>query len=246
MDGERSSRSTGPATPSAPSSKLETRTGLAYQVRRISSGQMNRVGEPSTSCSALNNAALASKFLRREHHTDSSEPTSHPQFSVQQAPSVMIELFATLRSAFNDERVTPEERLRRASAILQAVEEPRPHADGHARGGLAPWQVRKVTSFIETNLDVPIRSANLASMVRLTCSHFSRAFRNSFGHSPIEYVIRRRIDRAQALMLSTDASLGEIALDCGFVDQAYLCRLFRRIVGETPGTWRRTRVNPRA
>ena len=148
MDGERSYRSTGPATPSAPSSKLETRTGLAYQVRPISSGQMNRVGEPSTSCSALNNAALASKFLRREHHTDSSEPTSHPQFSVQQARSVMFELFATLRSAFNDERVTPEERLRRASAILQAAQEPRQPAVGKklsarlARGAVVGFVVR--------------------------------------------------------------------------------------------------------
>jgi transcriptional regulator GlxA family with amidase domain len=162
---------------------------------------------------------------------------------MQQVRSVMTELFAALRSAFNDGRGTPEERLRRASAILQAVEEPRLHAHGHVPGGLAPWQVRKVTSFIETNLHSPIRSANLASMVRLTPCHFSRVFRNSFGHSPIAYVIRRRIERAQGLMLSTDVSLSEIALDCGFVDQAYLCRLFRRIVGESPGTWRRARVN---
>lgn len=187
-----------------------------------------------------------SDFLGRQHNSVSSEPSRHPPFSMQQVRSVMTELFAALRSAFNDERGTPEERLRRASAILQAVEEPRLHAHGHVPGGLAPWQVRKVTSFIETNLDSSIRSANLASMVRLTPCHFSRAFRNSFGHSPIEYVIRRRIERAQALMLSTDTSLSEIALDCGFVDQAYLCRLFRRIVGESPGTWRRARVNPRS
>ena len=206
----------------------------------------NRVGDPSTSCSTLNNTTLASNFLGRQHNSVSSEPSRHPPFSVQQVRSVMTELFAALRSAFNDERGTPEERLRRASAILQAVEEPRLHAHGHVPGGLAPWQVRKVTSFIETNLDSPIRSANLASMVRLTPCHFSRAFRNSFGHSPIEYVIRRRIERAQALMLSTDTSLSQIALDCGFVDQAYLCRLFRRIVGESPGTWRRARANPRS
>jgi AraC-like DNA-binding protein len=243
-DGERGSRYTGPAIPSSPSSKLETATGVVHQVGTTPSGRMNRVGDPSTSCSKLNNTTLASNFLRREHHADSSESTSHPPFSVQQVRSVMTELFAALHSVFNDERGTAEERLRRASAILQAVEEPRPHAHGHVRGGLAPWQVRRVTSFIKTNLDSPIRSANLASMVRLTRSHFSRAFRNSFGHSPIEYVIRRRIERAQGLMLSTNASLSEIALDCGFVDQAYLCRLFRRIVGESPGTWRRARADP--
>jgi AraC family transcriptional regulator len=192
------------------------------------------------------NTTLAANSLRLEHPPVSAEPSSHPQFSLQQVRSVMAELFTALRSAFNDERGSPEERLRRASAILQASEEPRLDARTYVRGGLAPWQVRKVTSFIETNLDSPIRSTNLASIARLTPCHFSRAFRNSFGDSPIEYVIRRRIERAQGLMLSTDASLSQIALDCGFADQAYLCRLFRRIVGESPGTWRRARVSPRA
>lgn len=223
-----------------------TGTDLVHQIGPTLPGGRNRVGDPSTSCSTLNNTTLASNFLGRQHNSVSSEPGRHPPLSMQHVRSVMTELFAALRNAFNDERGTPEERLRRASAILQAVEEPRQHARAHVRGGLAPWQVRKVASFIETNLDSPIRSAHLATMVRLTPGHFSRAFRNSFGHSPIEYVIRRRIERAQGLMLSTDASLSEIALDCGFVDQAYLCRLFRRIVGESPGTWRRARVNPRS
>jgi AraC family transcriptional regulator len=156
----------------------------------------------------------------------------------------MAELCTALRGAFNDERGSPEERLRRASAILQAVEEPRLHARVYVRGGLAPWQLRKVTSFIETNLNNSIRSKELASIVRLSPCHFSRVFRNSLGDSPSEYVIRRRIERAKELMLSTDASLCQIALDCGFADQAHLCRLFRRIVGESPATWRRVRVSP--
>lgn len=176
---------------------------------------------------------------------DRNDSGSQAISSMRQGRSSIAELFTALRSAFNDERGSPEERLRRASAILQAVEDPRLQAPAHVRGGLAPWQVRKVASFIETNLDGPIRSVNLASIVRLTPCHFSRAFRNSFGDSPIEYVIRRRIERAKGLMLSTDASLSEIAFTCGFADQAYLCRLFRRIVGESPGSWRRARVDPR-
>jgi len=223
-----------------------TETDLVHQIGPTLPGGRNRIGDQATSCSAQNNATLASKLLGRQHNSVSSEPTEHPTFSVPHVRSVMTELLAALRSVFRDERGTPEERLRRASAILQAVEEPQLQARGHVPGGLAPWQVRKVTSFIETNLDSPIRSANLAGMVRLTPCHFSRVFRNSFGHSPIEYVIRRRIERAQALMLSTEASLSEIALDCGFVDQAYLCRLFRKIVGESPGTWRRVRAIPRS
>jgi AraC family transcriptional regulator len=177
---------------------------------------------------------------------DRNESGSQAISSKRQGRSSIAELFTALRSAFNDERGSPEERLRRASAILQAMEHPGLQAPAQVRGGLAPWQVRKVASFIDTNLDGPIRSVNLASIVRLTPCHFSRAFRNSFGDSPIEYVIQRRIERAQGLMLSTDASLSEIAFACGFADQAYLCRLFRRIVGESPGCWRRARVDPRS
>lgn len=174
-----------------------------------------------------------------------SEDSMDLQFSVQELRSVMVELFTALRSAVNDERSSAEECLRRAGAILQASKEPQPSVKTQVRGGLAPWQVRKVTAHIETSLDGPIRSEDLAGLVRLNPCHFSRAFRNSFGSSPIEYVMRRRIERAQGLMLSTDASLSQIALDCGLADQAYLSRLFRRIVGESPASWRRARVNPR-
>jgi AraC family transcriptional regulator len=176
--------------------------------------------------------------------TDSSEPSI--QISIRHVRSSIGDLLTALRSTFDDERGSAEERLRRASAILQAVEDPRPQASMQVRGGLAPWQARKVAAFIETNLDSPIRSVNLARIVRLTPCHFSRAFRNSFGDSPIEYVMQRRIERAQRLMLSTDSSLSEIALDCGFADQAYLCRLFRRMVGESPGSWRRAHINPQS
>ena len=72
--------------------------------------------------------------------------------------------------------------------------------------------------------------------------HFCRVFRVSFGHSPHAYITRRRIERAQGLILTTGRTLGEIALDCGFADQAHFTKIFRRLCGESPGKWRRTRV----
>ena len=176
--------------------------------------------------------------------TASSSASSDFQFSVKQLRSVMTELFTAMSSAPSDERGPAKECLRRAAAILQTVEGPQAPTSTQVRGGLAPWQVRKVTSHIETNLDSPMRSEELASIVRLNPCHFSRAFRNSFGSSPLEYVIRRRMERAQGLMLSTDAPLSRIALDCGLADQAHFSRMFRRIVGESPRVWRRARVNP--
>jgi AraC family transcriptional regulator len=156
--------------------------------------------------------------------------------------SVMAELCSAIRSALDDERGTAEDSLRRATRILQEMGETEATSNEEVRGGLSPWQVRRVTSHIEANLDRPIRNEDLAMIARLTPSHFGRSFRNSFGEPPHEYVIRRRVERAQGLMLSTDAPLSAIALDCGLADQAHLSRLFRRIVGETPRTWRRARI----
>ncbi len=168
---------------------------------------------------------------------------SEAGFCVGTLRSVMTELCTAIRSALDDERGTAEDSLRRAAEILRemgATQAPTPQP---VRGGLCPWQIRKVTSYVEAHLDTPIRNEDLAVIVRLNPSHFGRAFRNSFGEPPHEYLIRQRVERAQGLMLSTDAPLSEIALNCGLADQAHLSRLFRRIVGETPRAWRRARVS---
>lgn len=162
--------------------------------------------------------------------------------TVRKLQSVMAELCTAVRSALDDERGTAEDSLRRASAILEGIGESGAVKE-QARGGLSPWQVRKVMCHIEAHLDRTIRNEDLAALARLNPSHFGRAFRNSFGEPPHEYVIRRRVERAQGLMLSTEASLSEIALDCGLADQSHLTRLFRRIVGESPRAWRRARLS---
>jgi transcriptional regulator GlxA family with amidase domain len=161
---------------------------------------------------------------------------------MQQLRSVVAELFAALACALNDERDSAEDSLSRAAEILQEVDVDQPPPRQETKGGLAPWQIRKVASHIETNLDMPIRSSDLASIAGLSPGHFSRVFRNSFGCSPLEYVTSRRVEHAQGLMLATDAPLSQIALDCGLADQAHFSRLFRRCVGETPRAWRRARI----
>lgn len=162
--------------------------------------------------------------------------------SVCKIRSVMAELCAAIRSALDDEHSTSKDSLRRAAAILQELDATVAVTPPPRRGGLAPWQIRKVASHVEAHLDQPIRNEDLAALVRLNPSHFGRAFRNSFGEPPHEYVIRRRVQRAQGLMLSTGASLSEIALNCGLADQSHLTRLFRRFAGESPRAWRRARI----
>jgi AraC-like DNA-binding protein len=83
----------------------------------------------------------------------------------------------------------------------------------------------------------------IADYVALSSSHFSRAFKRSLGSSPNAYVTERRVELALRMMASTQKSLTEIALACGFSDQPHFTRTFRRVVGMSPGVWRRASIN---
>jgi AraC family transcriptional regulator len=110
------------------------------------------------------------------------------------------------------------------------------------RGGLPAWQARRINAHIEENISARIHIKQLARLVGLSASHFCRAFKSSFGTSPRDYVLRRRIAVAQALMLTTPAPLCAIAVSCGMCDQQHFTRSFGRIVGESPSSWRRARL----
>lgn len=108
-------------------------------------------------------------------------------------------------------------------------------------GGLAAWQESRVAEHIVANAAGPLRVAELARLAGLSPSHFSRAFRASFGLSPYQMVSHHRVAEAMRLMLGTEWPLVEIANACGFVDQSHFSRRFRRQVSLSPGRWRRQR-----
>lgn len=114
------------------------------------------------------------------------------------------------------------------------------------RGRLAKWQANRAMSYVDAHLDARLKVSEIAGVVHLSSSHFSRAFKRTFGMTVHAWVMRRRIELAQGMMLSSPHKLSEIALRCGLSDQSHLTRWFRRVVGETPGSWRRDRYEPSA
>jgi AraC-like DNA-binding protein len=104
---------------------------------------------------------------------------------------------------------------------------------------LADWQVRRAQDFICNNLGSNLRIEVVARLVHLSSSYFSRAFKSTTGISYSDFVARARIDLAKQLLLTTELPISEVALNCGLVDQSHLTRLFNRVVGLPPNTWRR-------
>jgi AraC-like DNA-binding protein len=118
-------------------------------------------------------------------------------------------------------------------------------ADGGsaARGREDVIEIAKV--FIEQNLGKPIDVTRIAREVELTRRGFTRVFREAEGVSPWDFVLARKIRRAEEL-LGRGVPLSEVADELGFCDQSHFTRVFKRRTGETPGEYRkRTKVQDR-
>jgi AraC family transcriptional regulator len=108
-----------------------------------------------------------------------------------------------------------------------------------SKGGLAPWQKRRAAELLRENLDGRIRLTDVARECALSVSHFARTFKQTFGISTHQWLIRRRIEHAQELLRQTTTPIVDIAMQSGFGDQAAFTRTFRQVMGINPGQWRR-------
>jgi AraC family transcriptional regulator len=155
--------------------------------------------------------------------------------------SSLAQLLEVARREFEHDREVAKASLATASTILQSEIERYSGAIRSRTAGLAGWQIARVRTFIEKNLHRTIHTQDLSAVARRSPAHFSRSFKLTFGEPPHAYVVKRRLEKACHLMITSSASLSEIALSVGFSDQAHLCRLFRQAFGQSPASWRRER-----
>ena len=108
------------------------------------------------------------------------------------------------------------------------------NGNGNDNGGLNPGQLRRAIEWINEHLpeDRPIE--RIADEVGLSPFHFARLFKCSTGHPPHQYRIQRRVERAKELLVSSDATIAEIAVQVGFCDQSHFASHFKRVYGVTP------------
>jgi AraC family transcriptional regulator len=108
-----------------------------------------------------------------------------------------------------------------------------------ARGGLAGWQESRAKEVLAAHLAGQVALQEVADACSLSVSHFSRAFRETTGLAPYQWLMRHRIEAAKSAMQDARLSLADIALACGFSDQSHFTRVFSKQMGISPGCWRR-------
>jgi AraC family transcriptional regulator len=107
---------------------------------------------------------------------------------------------------------------------------------------LARWRLKRAIDYFEAQIGKPVSLAAVAAAAGLTRMHFAAQFRAATGLSPHEYLLRRRIERAQGMLAETGMSLVDIALSVGFQTQSHFTSVFKRYAGQPPRAWRESRA----
>ena len=102
--------------------------------------------------------------------------------------------------------------------------------------------VKNVLRRIRSSYGQPLTLEDLAAEAALEPKYFCRVFRQITGRTPINYLNYYRVECAAELLCTTQGSITDIALECGFGDVSYFSRMFRRYKGQTPGQYRRAHL----
>jgi AraC family transcriptional regulator len=103
---------------------------------------------------------------------------------------------------------------------------------------LQTWRLRRVIEYADNHMLAKISLSDLASVAGLSRMHFASQFRAATGLRPHEFLLRRRVRRAEELLRDSPMAIAEIALAVGFQTQAHFTTVFKKIVGFTPRQWR--------
>lgn len=186
---------------------------------------------------------LATENVRRRYPKlllDGAGPVALPDESL--VPQLMKQLL------YSFHRRPPRWQPMAEMLLLSVLEELesllQPDSDGGNRKAM-PVQIANALHYIEMHANETIEVERLASMVGWSHEHFTRTFQRHVGHSPKEWITKRKIGHAAQLLLQRADSVKQIARDAGFADEYYFHRLFRRTMGMTATEYRRKYGDPR-
>lgn len=101
-------------------------------------------------------------------------------------------------------------------------------------------KMSRIIEYISTHYKSRIDVKDLARITSLSVSQFERVFRANFGMTPVKFINRFRVHQACVALLRTNHTITQIAHDCGFCDHSHLSREFVRIMGKSPGQYRKS------
>ena len=176
---------------------------------------------------------LGTEWMQRMKTLEIAEPNSPVDLRQTRANAIAGELYAEFRRGDDASRLGIEGY---ALAMLGELTRVHRHVERSAR---PPW-LRRAADLLHASVGTSVEMADIAAQVNVSPVHLARSFKAHFGSTMSEYLRRLRVERAREQLLSTSKSLSQISLEAGFADQAHFTRMFKQLVGATPGAYRRS------
>ncbi|MFC4624820.1 helix-turn-helix domain-containing protein [Daeguia caeni] len=114
-------------------------------------------------------------------------------------------------------------------------------SNGTHQSGLSNYACRQIENYLKENFCEPISVPQMAAMLGISAGHFATCFRESFGQTPHQYLLKLRLDEAERRLRETNTPISEIASDLSFSSQSHLTTALRKYRRLTPGEFRRRR-----
>lgn len=113
-----------------------------------------------------------------------------------------------------------------------------------ANSDLDPDRFRQVVDLVQSRLAQRLSLEDMSRVAGMSRSHFAQAFKALTARTPMQFVMEQRLHAAQRMLQQSSLSIGQVAIKCGFADQAHLTKKFKAAFGQTPGQFRKSMQNP--
>ena len=155
-----------------------------------------------------------------------------------QAAEQLLTLFDGLRSSLSAQLPEPEGAVSRSRQLLAILEVWLQQCRSRDHSPVRSRLIREACRYMDSHFCESCRLSEIAAHVHVSANHLHTVFLHSEGKTPYEYVTRKRIEKAQAMILAGDHSLAQIALETGFCSQSHFAAVFKKITGQTPARYR--------
>ncbi len=133
---------------------------------------------------------------------------------------------------------SPGQKLETIGILTQIFSRFLDSSPGYNISGMVKYNIQPILHHIQNNLSAEIKVDELAEMACLSKDHFSRIFKSITGLAPCDFVIRKRVERAQFLLITTEKGIREISEETGFRSASYFTRIFTKQTSRSPARYR--------
>jgi AraC family transcriptional regulator len=211
--------------------------GTLFLLPRGTVDEVNWTGPTQRVAVAIHTNLLTHALEETAHHSD-LELTEHWDLMDWHISALLREMMADLDDNSPAGTIYGESLANALAVYLVKRYAVRRREPVHYKGGLTRNRLKRVLDYIAASLDQDITLSELASIAGMSPHYFSELFKLSTGRAPHNYVLIQRIERAKQQLLDPKRSIIDVGLGAGFQNPSHFARMFRRVEGVTPSTYR--------